>query len=480
MYDVVIVGAGITGSFITRELSKYNLKIAMIDKSNDVANGTTKANSAIVHAGYDAEEGSLKAKFNVRGNKLYEAICKELHVPFKRIGSLVLAFDDQDIVTIRELYDRGLKNGVEEMMLLEKDEVLRLEENINNDVVGALHAKSAGIVGPWELAIALTENALENGAELHLNCHVKGISKNAKGFELDTTKGLMETKMVVNCAGVHSDDINNMVNENKIEIIPNSGEYNLFDKSMGSFVNSVIFRCPTQAGKGVLVTPTVHGNLLVGPTALNVEDKDGVATTYEGLTFINNLSKETMKEMKFQNVITSFTGIRAKVAGGDFIVGESEESPGFFNVAGIDSPGLTAAPAIAEYVVGQIISTRDRTEIKKDFIHNRRPSIHFMDLSSHEKDALISKDPAFGKIICRCENITEGEIIDIIRREAGATTLDGVKRRARPGSGRCQGGFCASRVIEIFAREQNILITEVVKDNLQSVILTGKTNEAGR
>ena len=480
MYDVVIVGAGITGSFITRELSKYNLKIAMIDKSNDVANGTTKANSAIVHAGYDAEEGSLKAKFNVRGNKLYEDICKELHVPFKRIGSLVLAFDDQDMITIRELYDRGLKNGVEEMMMLEKDEVLKLEKNINSDVIGALHAKSAGIVGPWELAIALTENALENGAQLILNCHVNGITKNTKGFELDTTKGLIETKMVINCAGVHSDDINNMVNENKIEIIPNSGEYNLFDKSMGNLVNSVIFRCPTKAGKGVLVTPTVHGNLLVGPTARNVEDKEGVETTYDGLMFINNLSKETMKEMKFQNVITSFTGIRAKVKGGDFIVGESEESPGFFNVAGIDSPGLTAAPAIAEYVVGQILNKTDLIEKKKDFIHNRRPNIHFMDLPSHEKDALISKDPSFGKIICRCENITEGEIIDIIRREAGATSLDGVKRRARPGSGRCQGGFCAPRVMEILAREQNILIEEVVKDNLQSVILTGKTNEAGR
>lgn len=480
MYDVVIIGAGITGSFITRELSRYNLKIAMIDKSSDVANGTTKANSAIVHAGYDAEEGSFKAKFNVRGNLLYEGICKELHVPFKKIGSLVLAFDEKEMDTIHELYERGLKNGVEEMSILGKEEVHALENNISSEVIGALHAKSAGIVGPWELAIALAENAVENGAELMLNCLVKGIVKSNEGFELETTKGLIKTKMVVNCAGVHSDEINNMINEKTFEIIPNSGEYNLFDKAMGNLVSSVIFRCPTKVGKGVLVTPTVHGNLLVGPTSNRVDDKDCVETTYDGMMFINDLSKETMKEMRFQNVITSFSGIRAKVAGGDFIIGESEESSGFFNVAGIDSPGLTAAPAIAEYIVGLIIKKIDCLEEKADFIWNRRPNIHFMDLPNQEKEDLIIKDPTFGRIICRCENITEGEIIDIIRREAGATTVDGVKRRARPGSGRCQGGFCAPKVMEILAREQNIEITEVVKDNPKSFILTGRTNKVGR
>lgn len=480
MYDVVIVGAGITGSFITRELSRYDLKIAMIDKSSDVANGTTKANSAIVHAGYDATEGSLKARFNVRGNELYEAVCKELHVPFKKIGSLVLAFNEKEMDTVHELYERGLRNGVRDMLILDKEAVHELEKNINNEVVGALHAKSAGIVGPWELAIALSENALENGAELMLECLVTGIDKTKNGFKIETTKGLIETRMVVNCAGVHSDEINNMINEKKIEILPNSGEYNLFDKSMGNLVNSVIFRCPTKAGKGVLVTPTVHGNLLVGPTAQHVDDKDCVETTYDGMMFINDLSKETMKEIGFQNVITSFTGIRAKVAGGDFIIGESDESNGFFNVAGIDSPGLTAAPAIAEYVVGLIIKKLEGIEEKKDFIRNRRPNIHFIELPDHERQALIEKDPAFGRIICRCENITEGEIIDIVRREAGATSLDGVKRRARPGSGRCQGGFCAPRVMEILARELSVDITEVVKDNPKSVILTGRTNKVGR
>lgn len=475
MYDVVVVGAGITGTFIARELSRYNMKIALIDASSDVANGTTKANSAIVHAGYDAVEGSLKARFNVRGNALYENICKELHVPFKRIGSLVLAFSEQEMETIKELYDRGIRNGVDAMDILSKEDVLKMEPNLSPNLFGALHARSAGIVGPWELAIALAENAVENGVELMLNRPVKGIEKMAEGYELITPEGKLTSKMIINCAGVYADEINNMVNSATFEIKPNAGEYNLFDKSMGTLVNSVIFRCPSAAGKGVLVAPTVHGNLIMGPTAMAVEDKDDVSTTYEGLMHINDLSKETLKEISFKNVITSFTGLRAKTAGGDFIVEETEESPGFYNVAGIDSPGLTAAPAIAEYVLELILGKNGGYELKADFITNRKPNIHFMELSTEEKAELISKDPSFGRIICRCENITEGEIVDVIRRNAGATSVDAVKRRARPGSGRCQGGFCAPRVMEILANELNVEISNVVKDGPESRILIGKT-----
>ncbi|QUH21216.1 NAD(P)/FAD-dependent oxidoreductase [Alkaliphilus sp. B6464] len=475
MYDITVIGAGITGTFIARELSKYQLKVLLIDKENDIANGTTKANSAIVHAGYDAKEGTLKAKLNVRGNELYDEICEELDVPFKRIGSLVLAFNDKDMETVHELYARGERNCVPQMEILDKESVLKLEKNLSEDIVGALHAKTAGIVGPWELAIALAENAVENGVELLLNSTVTDIQKIADGYSITAGDRKLESKIIINCAGLHSDDINNMLNTQSFEILPNRGEYNLFDKSVGNIVNSVVFRCPSEAGKGVLITPTVHGNLLLGPTSEYIDSKTSFETTLEGLNYINEHAHHTLKQISFQGVITSFTGIRAKTKNQDFIIEESEESLGFFNVAGIDSPGLTAAPAIAEYVVELIKGRLGDIELNQDFNPNRRPSIHFMDLSDDEKAKLIEKDPRFGRIICRCENITEGEIVDVINRKAGATTLDGVKRRARPGSGRCQGGFCAPRVMEILAREQDIDITEVVKDRLNSYILTGET-----
>ncbi|ABR47190.1 FAD dependent oxidoreductase [Alkaliphilus metalliredigens QYMF] len=475
MYDITVIGAGITGTFIARELSRYQLRVLLVDKENDIANGTTKANSAIVHAGYDATEGTLKAKLNVRGNELYEKVCQELHVPFKRIGSLVLAFNQQEVETVQELFERGIKNGVPQMEILDKESVLKLENNLSEEVVGALYAKTGGIVGPWELAIALAENALENGVELLLNSPVTDMKKIAGGYCITAGDRKIESKIIINCAGIHTDDINNMINSPSFEILPNRGEYNLFDKSVGNVVNSVVFRCPSEAGKGVLIMPTVHGNLLVGPTSEYVENKTSVETTFEGLTFINDHTKHTLKEISFQNVITSFTGLRAKTRTQDFIIEESKESQGFFNVAGIDSPGLTAAPAIAEYVIELVKARIENLEIKQDFNPNTRPNIHFMELPDSEKAKLIEKDPRFGRIICRCENITEGEIVDVIKRKAGATTLDGVKRRARPGSGRCQGGFCAPRVMEILAREQGTDVAEVVKDGLGSYILTGKT-----
>lgn len=475
MYDIVIIGAGITGTFIARELSRYQLKVLLLDKENDIANGTTKANTAIVHAGYDAEEGTLKAKLNVRGNELYEEVCKELNVPFKRIGSLVIAFSEQEKKTIQELYERGIKNGVPQMEILDKKSVLELEGNLSDEIKGALYAKTAGIVGPWELAIALAENALENGVELLLNSPVTGIKKINDGYCITAGNREIKSKMVINCAGIHSDDINNMVNSKGFKILPNRGEYNLFDKSVGNVVNRVIFRCPSEAGKGIVVTPTVHGNLLIGPTAEYIEDKEGLNTTYEGLASVNDHAQHILKKISLKNVITSFAGLRAKTATKDFIIEESKESIGFFNVAGIDSPGLTSAPAIAEYVIELVKRRVGDMKEKLNFNPYRRPNIHFMELSDEEKVKLIEEDPRFGRIICRCEQITEGEIVDVIKRKAGATTVDGVKRRARPGSGRCQGGFCVPRVMEILAREQGKSITEIVKDRPESYILTGKT-----
>ena len=479
MYDITVIGAGITGTFIARELSKYDLKILLLDKDNDVSNGTTKANSAIVHAGYDAMEGTLKAKFNVRGNEMFDEICEDLDVPFKRIGSLVTAFNEDELKTLQGLYERGQKNGVPDMKILNKEEVLEIEENLKEEVQGALYAKTGGIVGPWELAIALAENAVENGVALELNAPVTAIEKKDKGYALQAGDQTYETKLVINCAGVYADKIDQMVNEKTFEILPNRGEYNLFDKSLGNMVNTVVFGCPSATGKGTVILPTVHGNLLLGPSADPIEDKEDTRTTFGGLISINDHAKDTLKSIGFSDVITSFSGIRAKVATQDFIIEKAKGKEDFINVAGIDSPGLTAAPAIAEYVVDMVKNSASATGMelkeKKDFNPKRKPSIHFMELSSKEQKALIEKDPSFGRIICRCEYITEGEIVDVIKRKAGATTLDGVKRRARPGSGRCQGGFCAPRVMEILARELDMDMKDVLKDGKGSYILTEKT-----
>lgn len=478
MYDVAIIGAGIIGSNIARELSKYNLRIILLEKENDVANGTTKANSAIVHAGYDAKPGTLKGKLNALGNRMYENLCKELEVPFKRIGSLVIAFNGEEMKMIKDLYEKGTMNGVPDMKILNKEKLQHLEPNLNDDVVGGLYAPTGGIVGPFELAIALAENAVDNGVELQINSEVKDIQKLEEGYQLFTENGEIKAKHVINAAGLFADSIHNMISTPTFEIIPTRGQYNLLDKNSGKHVNTVIFQCPTSYGKGVVVLPTVHGNLLVGPSAEAVDRKDALESSMEGLSFIKEKAQKTVENIRFNDVITSFAGLRAKTSSGDFIIEESKEAKGFINVAAIDSPGLSSAPAIAEYVVNLLKGIAGEFQKNIHFNPKRRPVVHFIELPDEEKAKLIEKDPRYGRIICRCENITEGEIVDIIKRNAGATTVDGVKRRARPGSGRCQGSFCSPRVMEILARELNVDITEIVKDAKNSYILTGSTKKA--
>lgn len=475
MYDVAIIGAGVIGCAVARELSRYDVKVVLLEKDTDIANGTTKANSAIVHGGYDAKPGSLKARFNVEGNAMFDKLCKELDVPFQRIGSLVLAFDHEDMEAIQELYERGLINGVPNMEILDREQVLALEPNLSKHVVGALHAPSAGIVGPWELAIAMAENAIENGVELKLESKVTKIEKLETGYQIFTDKGKVEATYVINCAGLYADEVHNMVAEPSFRIIPRRGQYNVFDRSVGDFVQKVIFQCPTKKGKGVLITPTVHGNLIVGPDAEELDCKESMETTMEGLGFIREQGRKSTENVPAHAIITAFAGLRATPSTGDFIIEEVTGSNGFIDVAGIESPGLTAAPAIAIYVLELLKNSGAMLQEKASFHPIRRKAIRFMELTDEEKAELIQKDPKFGKIICRCESITEGEIVDIIRRKAGALTVDGVKRRARPGTGRCQGGFCGPRVMEILARELEINITEVLKDRSGSYILTGPT-----
>jgi glycerol-3-phosphate dehydrogenase len=478
LIDITIIGGGVVGCLISRELSRYQLKTLLVEKDSDIANGTTKANSAIVHAGFDAKPGSLKARFNVEGNAMYDRVCGELGVPFKRNGSLVLAFGEDELPELHSLKTRGEQNGVPGLELLSGDEVRRREPHLAKEVIEALYAPTGGIVGPWDLAIAAAENAIDNGLELRLDTEVTGIEKIEGGYRLTTNGPAIETRMVINCAGLYSDRIHNMVAEPTFKIIPRRGEYFVLDRSEGNHVSHTIFQCPTPNGKGVLISPTVHGNLLVGPNAEAVPDATHLETTADGLRSIREAAAKSSPDVAYSAVITSFSGLRSTPDTHDFMIGEIKGVPGFIDVAGIESPGLTAAPAIAVHVGGLVRHYLGNPEFNPDFNPVRRPMVHFTHLSNEAKAAWIKKDPRFGRIVCRCESITEGEIVDAIHRNAGGMTVDGIKRRLRPGMGRCQGGFCGPRVVEIISRELGIPMTEVRKDRPASVLLTGVTKTA--
>ncbi len=472
MYDVIIIGGGVSGAASARELSRYKVNACVLEKEDDVCCGTSKANSAIVHAGYDAANGSLMAKLNVRGNEMMEELSKELDFPFKRNGSLVICRAEEDMPNLQALYERGVKNGVKDLRIISKEEVLEIEPNITEEVVAALYAPTGGIVCPFNLNIALAENANVNGVEFKFNTEVTDIKKVDDHFEIQTNNGVYETKYVVNAAGVYADKFHNMVSEKKIHITPRRGDYCLLDKTAGGHVSKTIFALPGKFGKGILVTPTVHGNLLVGPTAIDIEDKEGVNTTAAGLDEVITKASENVREIPMRQVITSFAGLRAHEDNHEFIIEELEDCKGFIDCAGIESPGLTSAPAIGEMVAG-ILKDLMGLEEKEDFIATRKGVLNPEHLSMEERKALIKENPAYGNIICRCEMITEGEIIDAIRRPLGAKSLDAVKRRTRAGMGRCQSGFCSPRTMEILARELGVDMSEITKTGGDSKIIVG-------
>lgn len=477
MYDVIIIGAGVSGAAAARELSRYNAKVCVIEKEEDVCCGTSKANSAIVHAGYDAKEGSLMAKLNVRGNALMEQLSKDLDFPFKRIGSLVVCKDEEDMPNLKALYDRGVANGVPGLRILSKEEVHEMEPNLEDDICAALYAPSAGIVCPFNLNIALAENANVNGVEFKFDTEVTDLKKSGDIWEVHTNQGVFETKYVVNAAGVYADKFHNMVSEKKIHITPRRGDYCLLDKSAGSHVSHTVFALPGKYGKGILISPTVHGNLLLGPTAIDIEDKEGTNTTREGLDQVIAGANLNVKNIPMRQVITSFAGLRAHEDGHEFIIEEVADAKGFIDCAGIESPGLTSSPAIGE-MVADLLKEKMHLEEKKDFIATRKGVLNPNTLSKEERAALIKEKPEYGNIICRCEMITEGEIIDAIRRPLGAKSLDGVKRRTRAGMGRCQAGFCSPRTMEILARERGVSQSEITKSGGNSRIIVGTNKDS--
>ena len=472
MIDVAIIGAGVIGSAIARELAQYQVNACVIEKCEDVCCGTSKANSAIVHAGFDAQPGTLKAKLNVEGNAMMEKLAEDLDFPFKRNGSLVVMTKDQDESLLEGLLDRGIKNGVPGVKIIERDELIKMEPNLADDVVKALYAPTGAIVCPFNLTIALAENAADNGVEFYLNTEVTDIKAIEGGYEITTDFQTIQARAIVNAAGVYADVVNNMVSDHKLSITARRGQYMLLDKSAGTHVSSTIFQLPSKMGKGVLVTPTVHGNLLVGPTAEDVDNKEGINTTMEGLDSLAPTSALSVKNVPLRQVITSFAGLRAHEAGDDFIIGEAQDAKNFFNAAGIESPGLSSAPAIGVMVAGMVAASLS-LEKKDNFIGTRKGILNPASLSTEERNELIKKNPAYGQIICRCEMVTEGEILDAIHRTLGARSLDGVKRRTRAGMGRCQAGFCSPKTMAILEREVPMSMFDVTKSGKGSEIAVG-------
>lgn len=468
-YDFAIVGAGVCGAWIAYELSKRDVSVVVLEKESDVCMGTSKANSAIVHAGYDPMPGSLMARLNVRGNELIRHVHDEMAIPFKQVGSLVVAFDDEGLGVIRKLYERGVSNGVPDLVLLSEEETLAREPNLSNECKGSLFAPTGGICSPFELTAAPMEVAMENGVELVRSFELSKVERRMQlnGDDVLVLNDCIETSCVINAAGVRSAEIAALFGDGSFKIHPRKGEYSLLDSNVGGLVSHVIFQPPTSLGKGVLVTPTVDGNILVGPTAQDIRDCDDTTTTTTGQKRVFESARVSVPSVSERDVITSFAGVRAvsdfRNASGDedFVIGFSKVD-GLFNVAGICSPGLTSAPAIGEYVVEQL-EGRGLVGSFKSRYETGRKVVRFMALDDDGKRAAIKDNPLYGRVICRCEGVTEGEIVDSIRRPCGAVDMDGVKRRVRAGMGRCQGGFCAPRVMEILSRELGVPYTQVTK-----------------
>ena len=469
-YDAVVIGGGVIGSAIIRYLSLYNMKTLLVEKEEDISSGTTKANSGIVHAGYDPEPGTLKAKLNVKGAKMIKEESGKLHFDYKVNGAMVVSFSPNDDYKIDELYERGIKNGVEDMEIISGDEARRLEPNLSENITKCLYLKSSAIVCPFSLTQALSENAYENGAEFKFNTKVETIERIEDGYRIKTDNGLIITSnSVINAAGVYGDTINNMVSEKKLHITPRRGSYMLFDNETQGMFNSTIFQLPSSKGKGVLVTPTVHGNLMIGPNSVDIPDKDDTSTTAFDLDYISKEALRTSPSIPFRKVITSFSGLRAHEDSGDFIVGEAEDAPGFFNATGIESPGLSSSLSIGE-MVARMVADRLGIEKKENPVLERKAAPRPKEMSIDERNELIKSNPSYGKIVCRCEEISEGEIIDAITRPLGARSLDGVKRRVRAGMGRCQGGFCSPKVMELIEKYASIPFDEITKNSKGSNI----------
>lgn len=475
MTDIVIIGAGVSGCAIARELSRKQADIVVLEREEDVCCGTSKANSAVIHAGFDAPHGSLMAKLNVEGSRMMPQLARDLDIHYVNNGSLVVLMDEDDRPALHRLYQNGIANGVEGLRIVEREELRAMEPNISDNAVAALYAPTGAIICPFGLTYALAENAAANGVRFQFDSEVTAVEPISGGWRVHTTKGALETRVVVNAAGLYADTIHNMVSQDSMTILPRRGDYLLLDRSTAGFVKHTVFQLPGKLGKGVLVTPTVHGNTLVGPTALDVQDKEATATTQAGLDIIREKSAICMKNLPLKQTITSFAGLRAHEPRHDFFIGEVK--PGFVDCAAIESPGLSSAPAIG-VMVADIVSGILGLQNNPNFRPTRKGILDPKTLSREARAQLIQENPAYGSVVCRCETVTEGEILDAIHRTPGARSLDGVKRRVRAGMGRCQGGFCSPRVLEILARELGVPQREITKSGGASKLIVGTNKDS--
>ena len=473
VYDICIIGAGITGSLIARELSRYKLKILVLEKENDVGNVTTNANSAIIHSGYDPVPGTLKAKLNVLGNAKYDQLTKELDVSFKRIGSLTVAVEDEQLKILEELKERSAQNGVE-VKLLNHDEVIAIEPNITKEVKGALLAPTCGIIDPFNLCVHAMENAMDNGVELKLNSAVSAINKKDNNWEIHAKSGIYEAKVVINCAGNHADKIASLVEDIDWNITSRKGEYFVLDHFDDNFIRHTIFPLPSAKGKGILVTPTYSGDYLVGPSSEFTDNKEDYATDAPTLNEVKNKSSLLVPNVPFGETIRVFSGLRPTPSTHDFIIGFSKKDDHFINVAGIESPGLASSPAIAEYVINEYVNKVLKLEANKDFNPYVKPYIRMKYLDENKKKEMISKNKDFGDIICNCEQVTLGEIEDALNRNCPPRSVKALKRRTRAGFGKCQGGFCQPSIVLLLAKHYNISPLDVLLDDEGSNILVEK------
>ena len=477
--DVLIIGGGVTGCFAARELSRYDLDITLVEKAPDVCTGTTKANTALLHAGFNADPDKLKGRLNMRGNQLYhERIQHELDVPIEWLGAMVVAKDESEVPKLEELLEKGKENGVPDLEIARGDRIYELEPHLTDEAVAALFAPTAGIVNPFELTVALANNAARNGADIYLEAEVLDIEDRGDKKLVKTAKGDIETDLVINAAGLYADKIANMVGIDKFKITPRRGEYYLYDKQTDIDVQRTIFPVPTKITKGIVVTPTDEGNVLIGPNAEEIDSVENKSTTREGLDKVLSGAQKTVPDLSKRDIIREFAGLRPAIKEtGDFLIEASDEVPGFINVAGIQSPGLASAPAIAEMVVDIVEDELEGLTEDPSFDPNYQGPPKFRHMSHEEQAELVEEDDDYGQIICRCETVTKGEILDAIREPVGARTVNAVKRRVRPGSGRCQGGFCEPKVVNLLAQELGIPENEVVLESEESKLLRQRTKE---
>lgn len=477
MYDVVIIGAGITGTVLARDLSHCHLRVAVIEKENDIADGATMANSAIVHTGYDPEPGTLKAKLNVEGARLWPKMCEELGLHYKTVGAYIAACGKEEEDHLDVLAKRAEEREIPSRFL-SRQEAKEEEPNLSDNVTKVLDFYTTAVIYPWEAACACMENAIENGADLFLNSECTGIEVLEQGYLVHTPQKDLFARTVVNAAGVYADHIAKMVQKDPGFVMrPRRGEYYVLDQDAQP-VKHIIFPVPSAAkGKGVLAVPTVYGNTLIGPNSDYIDDPDDNGTSSDGLAYVRANISKTLNNIPLNRSIRTFSGVRPASDHADFIIEEAEGLPGFINAASIESPGLASAPGISRYIIDELLSKRIEIVPDKEAKRTRKAPVVLSELSEEERNRMIKENPSYGRIICRCEQVSEGEIIDCIHRPCGAISVKGVKKRVRPGMGRCQGGFCEPLVLNILARELGISPLEVVLDSQKSVILESENRK---